>query len=62
MVSYNHIMMFSDYVYIFTGLVGGVVQTGVDQFVNNEINSHIGGGLGSGAAYENNRGGGGGFF
>jgi hypothetical protein len=55
-------MMFSDYVYIFTGLVGGVVQTGVDQFVNNEINSHIGGGLGSGAAYENNRGGGGGFF
>jgi hypothetical protein len=52
-------MMFQNTFYIFTGLVGGVVQTGVDQFVNNEINSRFGGGLGSGGAYANN---GGGFF
>ncbi|UJR12156.1 hypothetical protein I4U23_016333 [Adineta vaga] len=33
------------------GLVGGTVQTGVDQFVNNEINRDLfGGGLGSGPA------------
>ncbi|CAF0992150.1 unnamed protein product [Adineta steineri] len=42
-----------------SGLVGGTVQTGVDQFVNNEINRDLfGGGLGSGGA----PGTGGGFF
>ncbi|CAF1319391.1 unnamed protein product [Adineta ricciae] len=42
-----------------SGLVGGTVQTGVDQFVNNDINRDLfGGGLGSGGAPTN----GGGFF
>ncbi|CAF0992184.1 unnamed protein product [Adineta steineri] len=40
-----------------SGVVGGTVQTGVDQFVNNEINNSLfGGGLGS------NGNGGGGIF
>jgi hypothetical protein len=36
--------------------IGGAVQTGVDQYVNNDINREFGGGLGSGGTS------GGGFF
>ncbi|CAF1433612.1 unnamed protein product [Adineta steineri] len=39
----------------------GVFQTGVDQWLNNDINRHLGGGLGStyGYGYDNGFGGGG---
>ena len=44
---------------LFSGLIGGTVQTGVDQFVNNEINDKVfGGGLGSNPGPGND----GGFF
>ncbi len=44
------------YVRMLTGLIGGTVQTGVDQALNNDINRDLGGGLGSSG------GGGGGIF
>jgi hypothetical protein len=47
--------MFWIHIHLFTGVIGGTVQTGVDQFINNDINRELGGGLGS-------NGGGGGFF
>jgi hypothetical protein len=43
---------------LFIGLIGGSIQTGVDQFVNNDINREFGGGLGS----EGANGNGGGLF
>jgi hypothetical protein len=43
---------------VFTGFLGGSVATGIDQVINNDINRHLGGGLGS----EGYGGGGGGFF
>ncbi|CAF4391087.1 unnamed protein product, partial [Adineta steineri] len=38
------------------GLIGGTVQTGVDQFINNDINRDLGGGLGSGGGFGNGGG------
>ncbi len=39
----------------------GVFQTGVDQWLNNDINRHLGGGLGSSYGYGYEGGNGGGF-
>ncbi len=39
----------------------GVLQTGVDQWLNNDINRHLGGGLGSTYGYDYGGGYGGGF-
>lgn len=32
---------------VYLGLIGGALQTGIDQVVNNDINRDLGGGLGS---------------
>ena len=48
---------FSTYIIIDQGLIGGAAQTGVDQYVNNEINRDLfGGGLGNNGAQTNGGG------
>jgi len=42
-------------------IYSGVLQTGADQWLNNDINRNLGGGLGSNNGYDNGGGFGGGF-